>query len=95
MLEVNKEKILQDYKELNSAREQKLAEIEQAAKDYAIKRGYDEKQTANFVEFAQSAENGGLTKQEKAKFDILSEYIFEKEEVSDIIAAGNVEVLNG
>lgn len=103
MLGVNSEKVLQDLKELADKRSQKLDEIEQAAREFAISRGYDEERTEKFVKFAQENEDNGLSVAEKAKLDMLCEYVYEVAEQPDdsadesaeaIAEAENVETVN-
>lgn len=80
MKAVNNEKLLQDYEILAAKKAQKLAEIEQEAKAFAIARGYDAERTAAFIEYVQKTENDGLADGEKKLFEILSRYIVEVEE---------------
>lgn len=80
MKAVNNEKLLQDYEILANKKAQKLAEIEQEAKTFAIARGYDAERAAAFIEYVQKTENDGLADGEKKLFDVLGRYIVEVEE---------------
>lgn len=80
MLAIDNEKMLHDYNGLKAKQEQKLAEIEQAARVFAINRGYDEETTDSFVKYAQAAENDGLSKEEKTELDVLGKYVYAAEE---------------
>lgn len=75
MLAVNKEKLLENYNNLKAKQECNLAEIEEAARVFAISRRYDAETTDKFVKYAQSVENGGLSKEERTEFDILGKYV--------------------
>lgn len=75
MLAVNQEKLLEAYNSLKKKQEFNLSEIEKAAREFAIDRGYDAETTDKFVKYAQDAENGGLGKEERTEFDILNKYV--------------------
>lgn len=97
MLKVNKEKILNDYKELVEKKAQNLAAIEVDAKAYAAAHGYNEDKTAKFVAFTQEIQGNGLSDDENATLVILSSYLKEVEEPvaeEEVAEATPVDAIN-
>ena len=97
MLQVNSEKLLQDYDNLCKKRSLNREQIEEAARVFAITRGYDEERTAAFVKYVQETEEDGLSDSERAKIELLSEYVEDvtvEEEVANE-AADSMEADNG
>lgn len=84
MLRVNKEKVLQDYCELVTKKDNNLAKIETDARAYALAHGYSDEKTQKFIAFvAQEIEDNGLSEDDTVKLNILSEYIKEVKEVDE------------
>lgn len=80
MLKVNTGKLISDYHILDAKKADNLKIIDADAKAFALAHGYDEKTTADFVEYTEKASGYGLTAEENAKLEILSAYIDEVEE---------------
>ena len=84
MLRVNEDKVLQDYCELVSKKDDNLAKIEADARGYACAHGYDEEKTQKFIAFiSNEIEGDGLSEDDAAKLDILSAYVNEVEEIDE------------
>lgn len=77
MLQIDGNKMTQDYSELCKKRAYHMAIVEQAAKTFASSRGYDETKTAQFVECVKNFETDGLSAEEHAKLAMLESYISE------------------
>lgn len=85
MKKVNVEKFLQDVDLLNEKKAENLAEIEADATEFAVNHHFDEKNTALFVNCAKESANFGLSAEDNAKLNILSNYIEDVEEIADTI----------
>lgn len=85
MLKVNEEKVLQDYCELVTKKDDNLGKIEVDARAYARAHGYDEEKTAKFVAFTQDIEGNGLSEEDSAKLALLNAYIVNVEEIDEPI----------
>ena len=90
MLKVNSEAILHTYRALVDAREAGHAQIEAAARTFAVNRGYDEEKTAAFVDYVSNVEGDGLSDEERATLSILGKFV---ENVTDEAMA--TEAANG
>lgn len=75
MISIDREKLLQDYNDLLAKQELGLAEVETAARAFAVQRGYDVEKTAAFIEYVKDNESDGLSNDERIKLNILSAYI--------------------
>lgn len=95
MLKVNSEAMLNDYADLCAKREEKSAQVEAAAKDFAAARGYDEEKTAEFVAFVKRTEDDGLTAAERATYVVLGGYIEDVAETVEEVEAEAAEADNG
>lgn len=100
MLKVNEKKLLEDYCELVSKKDNNLAKIEADARVYAQAHGYNDEKMHKFIAFvAQEIEGNGLSEEDMIKFNILSAYIAEVEEIDEpvddeTVVSDNV-VVNG
>lgn len=84
MLRVNEDKVLQDYCELVTKRDDNLGKIEVDARAYALAHNYSDEKTQKFIAFVlQEIEDNGLSEDDAVKLNILSAYIKEIEEVDE------------
>lgn len=89
MWQVKGEKLLRDYEALYNKREAACAAISDAARVFAINRGYDEAQTEDYVAYVLKIEKYGLTKDESDRLSFLAAYVEEKDDEADISEAVN------
>ena len=75
MLQINGEKMAQEYSELVAKQKAYRSTVEQAARAFAVNRGYDEAKTAQLVSCVLSLESDGLTESEREKLAFFNAYV--------------------
>lgn len=90
MLKVNESLLLEDYKKLVEKKAVSEERIKNAAKQFAVNRGYNAEQIAGFIAYVLTVEGGGLSKEEEIKLALFGEYVCEVEDAEVVKVAEDI-----
>ena len=84
MLKVNESLLLEDYNKLVEKKAVSEERIKNAAKQFAVARGYNEEQIAGFIAYVLTVEGSGLSKEEEIKLALFGKYVCEVEDAEAV-----------